>query len=64
MGTRSNRLVKAVLTNTHNICFGGKNKKKGIHLQTKVFLYKSGVQWGILFMDMFSYCIKTVSFIS
>ena len=31
-----------------------KNKKKWYTSAAPVFLYKSGVQWGILFMDMFS----------
>ena len=34
--------------------FWSKNKKIGIPLHTPVLLYKSGVQGGILFMDMFS----------
>ena len=36
--------------------FWSKNKKIGIHvpLQTPIFLYKSGVQGGIHFTDMFS----------
>ena len=34
--------------------FGAKVRKIGIPLQTPVFLYKSWVQRGILFMDMFS----------
>ena len=33
--------------------FWSKNKKIGMPLQTPVSLYKSGVQGGILFMDMF-----------
>ena len=42
---------EAVLTSTHNLCFGAKMRKIGIPLQTPVFLYKSGVQGG----DMFSW---------
>ena len=35
--------------------FWSKNKKKiGIPLQTPVFLYKRGVEGGLLFTDMFS----------
>ena len=30
MGTRKNRLVEAVLTSTHNLCFGAKIRKIGI----------------------------------
>ena len=36
-------LEEAVLTSTHNLCFGAKIRKIGIHLQIPVFLYKSGV---------------------
>ena len=34
---------EAVLTSTHNLCFGAKIRKIGIPLQTPVLLYKSGV---------------------
>ena len=44
---------KAILTSTHNLCFRAKIRKLGIPLQTPVFLYKSGVQGGIHFTDMF-----------
>ena len=37
------RRGEAVLTSTHNLCFGAKIRKIGIPLQTPVFLYKSGV---------------------
>ena len=30
MGTRQNRLVEAVLTSSHNLCFGAKIRKIGI----------------------------------
>ena len=46
--------AEAVVTSTHNLCFGAKIRKIGIPLQTPVLLYKSGVQGGILFTDMFS----------
>ena len=36
-------LAEAVLTSTHNLCFGAKIKKIGIPLHTPVLLYKSGV---------------------
>ena len=42
-GTRQNRLAEAVLTSTHNLCFGAKMRKIGIPLHTPVFLYKCGV---------------------
>ena len=46
-GTRwnllDNRLVKAVLTSTHNLCFGLEIRKLGIPLQTPVLIYKSVV---------------------
>ena len=42
MGTRSNRLGEAVLTSTHNLCFGAKIRKIGIPLYTPVLLYKVG----------------------
>ena len=47
-------LAEAVLTSSQNLCFGSKIRKIGIPLQTPVFLYKSGVQGGIHFTDMFS----------
>ena len=46
--------AEAVLTSTHNLCFGAKIRKIGIPLHIPVLLYKSGVQGGILFTDMFS----------
>ena len=39
MGTRYNHLAEAVLTSTHNLCFGAKIRKIGIPLQTPVLLY-------------------------
>ena len=49
------RLAEAVLTSTHNLCFGSKIRKIGKPLQTPVFfLCKSGVYVGIHFTDMFS----------
>ena len=44
----------AVLTSTHNLCFLAKIRKTGIPMYTPVLLYKSGVQRGILFMDLYS----------
>ena len=44
----------AVLTSTHNPCFGSKIRKLGIPLHIPVFLYKSGVYMSIHFTDMFS----------
>ena len=35
--------LEAVLTSTHNLCFGAKIRKIGIPLHTPVMLYKSGV---------------------
>ena len=46
--------TEAVLTSTHNLCFGAKIRKIGIPLQTPVLLYKSGIQGGIHCTDMFS----------
>ena len=37
------RSAEAVLTSTHNLCFGAKIRKIGIPQQTPVLLYKSGV---------------------
>ena len=34
---------EAVLTSTHNLCFGAKIRKIGIPLHTPVLLYKSGI---------------------
>ena len=45
---------EAVLTSTHNLCFGAKIRKIDLPLHTPVLLYKSGVQGGIHYMDMFS----------
>ena len=39
---------------THNLCFEAKIRNIGIPLHVPVLLYKSGVQGGILFRDMFS----------
>ena len=36
-------IFEAVLTSTHNLCFGAKIRKLGIPLHTPVLLYKSGV---------------------
>ena len=44
-------LAKAVLSRTHNLCFGPKIRKTGIPLQTPVLLYKSGVKGDIHFME-------------
>ena len=46
---------EAVLTSTHNLCFGAKIRKIGIPPHTPVFLYISGVEGGIHFTDMFSW---------
>ena len=35
--------IEAVLTSTHNLCFGAKIRKIGLPLHTPVLLYKSGV---------------------
>ena len=44
-------LREAVLTCTHNLCFGAKIRKIDIPLHTPVLLYKSGVQGGIHYTD-------------
>ena len=46
--------IEAVLTSTYNLCFRAKIRKIGIPLHTPVLLYKSGVQRGIHYTDMFS----------
>ena len=46
-------LEPAVLTSTHNLCFGAKIRKIGIPLCIPVLLYKSWVQGGTS-TDMFS----------
>ena len=48
------RLAEAVLTSTHNLCFGAQIRKIGIPPHTPVLLYKSGVYGGIHCTDMFS----------
>ena len=35
--------AEAVLTSTHNLCFGAKIRKIGIPVHTPVLLFKSGV---------------------
>ena len=35
--------AEAVLTSTHNLCYGAKIRKTGIPLHSPVLLYKSGV---------------------
>ena len=37
VGTCCNRLAEAVLTRTHNVCFGSKIRKLGIPLQTPFY---------------------------
>ena len=49
---------EAVLTSTHNLCFGAKIRKIGILPHTPVLLYKSGVQGGIHHTDVFSWCFR------
>ena len=44
MGTRWNRLGEAVLTSTHNLCFGLEIRKIGLPPQTPFFLL---YEWGI-----------------
>ena len=41
-------------TSTHNLCFEAKIRKICLPLHTPVLLYKSGVQGGIHYLDMFS----------
>ena len=47
-------VAEAVLTSTHNLCFGAKIRKLDIPLYTPVLLYKSGAQGGIRCTDVFS----------
>ena len=46
VGTSENRLIEAeaVLTSTHDACFGSKIRQLGIPLQTPILLYK---KWGL-----------------
>ena len=46
--------TEAVLTSTHNLCFGAKIRKIGIPLHTPVLLFKSGVQGVKNYTEMFS----------
>ena len=48
--------VRTASASTYNLCFGAKIRKLGIRMHTPVLLYKSGVQWGIYYTDMFSCC--------
>ena len=52
------RRGEAVLTSTHNLCFGAKIRKIGIPLLTPVLLYKSGVYGGIHNTDMFCHRLR------
>ena len=45
---------EAVLTSTHNLCFGAKIRKIVTPLHTPVSLYEGGVYGGIHYTDMFS----------
>ena len=47
---RKNRLVEAVLTSTHNLCFEAKIRKIGIPLYTPLLPYKSGVRGNVFLM--------------
>ena len=49
VGTCYKRVAKAVLTSTHNLCFGSKIKKIGIELLTPVLLYKGYTFHGQVF---------------
>ena len=40
----------------HNLCFRAKIRKPGKPLNTQDLLYKSGVQGGLIFIEMFSSC--------
>ena len=51
---KKTKTAEAVLTSTHNLCFGAKIRKIGIPLHTPVLLCKSGVQGGIHCTNMFS----------
>ena len=42
MGACKNRLAEAVLTSTHNLCFGAKIRKIGLPLHAPVFYIKVG----------------------
>ena len=41
VGARDNHPAEAVLTSTHNVCFGSKIRKIGKTMQTPVYLYNS-----------------------
>ena len=46
MGTRLDRLIEAIRTSTHNLCFRVEIRKFRIPLQTPVLLYNSVVRGG------------------
>ena len=50
------RTDEAVLTSTHNLCFGAKIRKIGIPLHTSVLVSLKWGSRGILYTDMFSSC--------
>ena len=45
MGTRENCLVEAVLTSTHNLCFGTQIRKIGIPMYTPVGFKGVYIAW-------------------
>ena len=47
-------MLKVAFLLASSLCFGAKIRKIGILLHTSVLLYKSGVQGGIHYTDMFS----------
>ena len=59
MGTCLNRLIEAVLTSTHKLCFGAKIRKIDIPLHTPFLIYKSGVQGAVYFLCI---CFHSVVF--
>ena len=47
--------IEAILTSTHNLCFGAKIRKIGIPLQTQFYYIKVGFKvFSKKFTDMFS----------
>ena len=46
-------MYMAVLTSTHNLCFGANIRKIGMPLHTPISLYKSGIQGYLNSTDMF-----------
>ena len=62
MGTRKNRLIEAVLTSTHNLCFGAKIRKNVYTCKPQFYYTKVGCKGVFVTRTCFRdvYCLVTV----